>query len=44
MNCTNCERIIFIKPKTGNSVELDSKKLSELDWININECMFRREE
>ena len=31
MNCTNCERIIFIKPKAGDSVELDPKKLSELD-------------
>ena len=43
MNCTNCERIIFIKPKAGDSVELDSKKLSELDWININGIKFRRE-
>lgn len=43
MNCTNCERIIFIKPKAGDSVELDSKKLSELDWININGIKFRKE-
>lgn len=43
MNCTNCERIIFIKPKAGDSVELDSKKLSELDWININGIKFKRE-
>ena len=43
MNCTKCERIIFIKPKAGDSVELDSKKLSELDWININGIKFRRE-
>ena len=43
MTCTNCERIIFIKPKAGDSVELDSKKLSELDWININGIKFRRE-
>ena len=43
MNCTECERIIFIKPNTGDSVELDSKKLSELDWININGIKFRRE-
>lgn len=43
MNCTECERIIFIKPKAGDSVELDSKKLSELDWININGIKFRRE-
>ena len=43
MNCTECERIIFIKPKAGDSVELDSKKLSELDWININGIKFNRE-
>lgn len=43
MNCTNCERIIFIKPKAGDSVELDSKKLSELNWININGVKFKRE-
>ena len=43
MTCTKCERIIFIKPKAGDSVELDSKKLSELDWININGIKFRRE-
>ena len=43
MNCTGCERIIFIKPKAGDSVELDSKKLSELDWININGIKFKRE-
>lgn len=43
MNCTSCERIIFIKPKAGDSVELDSRKLSELDWININGIKFRRE-
>ena len=43
MNCTECERIIFIKPKAGDSVELDSKKLSELDWININGIKFKRE-
>lgn len=43
MNCTSCERIIFIKTKAGDSVELDSKKLSELDWININGIKFRRE-
>ena len=43
MNCTECERIIFIKPNAGDSVELDSKKLSELDWININGIKFKRE-
>ena len=43
INCTECERIIFIKPNAGDSVELDSKKLSELDWININGIKFRRE-
>lgn len=43
INCTNCERIIFIKPKAGDSVELDPKKLSELDWININGIKFKRE-
>ena len=43
MNCTECERIIFIKPKAGDSVELDSKKLSELDWIDINGIKFKRE-
>lgn len=43
MNCTECERIIFIKPKAGDSVELDPKKLSELDWININGIKFKRE-
>ena len=43
MNCTECERIIFIKPKAGDSVELDSKKLSELDWISINGIKFKRE-
>ena len=43
MNCTECERIIFIKHKAGDSVELDSKKLSELDWININGIKFKRE-
>ena len=43
MNCTECERIIFIQPKVGDSVELDSKKLSELDWININGIKFKRE-
>ena len=43
MNCTECERIIFIKPKAGDYVELDSKKLSVLDWININGIKFRRE-
>ena len=42
MNCTNCERIIFIKPKAGDSVELDSKKLSELDWISINGIKFKK--
>ena len=43
LTCNKCERIIFIKPKAGDSVELDSKKLSELDWININGIKFRRE-
>ena len=43
MNCTECERIIFIKPKAGDSIELDPKKLSELDWININGIKFKRE-
>ena len=43
MNCIKCERIIFIKPKAGDSVELDSNKLSELDWININGIKFKRE-
>ena len=43
MNCTNCERIIFIKPKAGDSVEVNPDKLSELDWININGIKFRRE-
>ena len=44
MNCNKCERIIFIQPKAGDSVELDPKKLSELDWISINGIKFRREE
>ena len=43
MNCTKCERIIFIQPKVGDSIELDPKKLSELDWININGIKFKRE-
>ena len=43
MNCTKCERIIFIKPKAGDSIELDPKKLSEFDWININGIKFKRE-
>lgn len=43
MNCNNCERIIFIKPKAGDSVELDSKTLSKLDWININGIKFWKE-
>ena len=43
MNCTKCERIIFIQPKVGDSIELDLKKLSELDWININGIKFKRE-
>lgn len=43
MNFTSCERIIFIKPRAGDSVELDPMKLSELDWININGIKFRRE-
>ena len=43
MTCTNCERIIFIKPKAGDYVELDYKKISELDWININGIKFKRE-
>lgn len=43
MNCTNCERIIFIKPKAGDSVEVSPDKLSELDWININGIKFMRE-
>lgn len=43
MNCNKCERIIFIKPKAGDSVELDSKKLSELDWMNINGIKFKKE-
>lgn len=43
MNCNNCERIIFIKPKARDSVELDSKTLSKLDWININGIKFRKE-
>ena len=43
MNCTKCERIIFIQPKVGDSIELDHKKLYELDWININGIKFRRE-
>ena len=43
INCTNCERIIFIKPKAGDSVEVSPDKLSELDWININGIKFRRE-
>ena len=43
MNCTECERIIFIQPKVGDSIELDPKKLSELDWININGIKFKRE-
>ena len=43
MNCNKCERIIFIQPKVGDSVELDPKKLSELDWININGIKFKRE-
>lgn len=43
MVCNKCERIIFIMPKAGDSVELDSKKLSRLNWININGIKFRRE-
>ena len=43
MNCTKCERIIFIQPKVGDSIELDPKKLSEFDWININGIKFKRE-
>lgn len=43
MNCNKCERIIFIQPKVGDSVELDPKKLSELDWISINGIKFKRE-
>lgn len=38
-----CERIIFIMPKIGNSVEVSPDKLSELDWININGIKFKRE-
>lgn len=43
LTCTKCERIIFIEPKIGDSVELDPKKLSELDWICVNGCKFRKE-
>ena len=43
MNCNKCERIIFIQPRVGDSVELDPKKLSELDWISINGIKFKRE-
>lgn len=43
INCNKCERIIFIQPKVGDSVELDPKKLSELDWISINGIKFKRE-
>lgn len=43
MTCTECERIIFIQPKVGDSIELDPKKLYELDWININGIKFKRE-
>lgn len=43
MVCNKCERIIFIMPKIGNSVEVSPDKLSELDWININGIKFRRE-
>ena len=38
-----CERIIFIMPKIGNSVEVSPDKISELDWININGIKFKRE-
>ena len=44
MNCTKCERIIFIQPKVGDSVEISPKQLSELDWININGIKFKRME
>ncbi len=37
-----CEKIIFIQTKVGDSVELDPKKLSELDWININGIKFKK--
>ena len=40
---TKCERIIFVDKNIGDSFELDPKKLSELDWININGIKFRRE-
>ena len=43
MTCAKCERIIFIQPKVGDSVELDPKQLSELDWISINGIKFKRE-
>lgn len=43
MVCNNCERIIFIMPKIGESVEVSPNNLSELDWININGIKFRRE-
>ena len=43
MVCNKCERIIFIMPKIGESVEVSPNNLSELDWININGIKFRRE-
>lgn len=43
MVCNKCERIIFIMPKIGNSIEVSTDKLSELDWININGIKFKRE-
>ncbi len=43
MVCNKCERIIFIMPKIGDSVELSPDKFSEFAWININGIKFRRE-
>ena len=43
MVCNKCERIIFIMPKAGDSVEVSPDKFSELDWININGIKFKRE-
>lgn len=40
---TKCERIIFVDRNVGDSFELDPKKLSELDWIYVNGCKFRRD-
>lgn len=40
---TKCKKLILVGPEAEDSVELDSKKLSELNWININGIKFRGE-